>query len=43
MKKLTKVASLAIWCPTNSIKVSETVTKPHKPQRLSIDNFGGLF
>ena len=40
MKKLTKVASLAIWCPTNSIKVSETVTKP---QRLFIDNFGGLF
>lgn len=40
MKKLTKVASLAIWCPTNSIKVSETVTKP---QRLFRDNFGGLF
>lgn len=40
MKKLTKVASLAIWCPTNSIKVSETV---NKPKRLFRDNFGGLF
>ena len=40
MKRMYKVSSLAIWCPTNSIKVSETVTKP---QRLFRDNFGGLF
>ena len=40
MKRMNKISSLAIWCPTNSIKVSEPVSKP---QRLSRDNFGGLF
>jgi len=40
MKRMNKISSLAIWCPTNSIKVSETV---NKPQRLFRDNFGGLF
>ena len=40
MKRMYKVASLAIWCPTHSLVTVEPVSKP---KRLSRDNFGGLF